>query len=228
MAALWRVRPDLGAHVDAHRARRRRWTGDAGAAAPRATAHRTRSRVRVARPGARHGRRRGNPSPGRVDRRGIRDRAEPFPGLEVQGAGLHRGVRASWRAGCRPTNPRDRRQSRRACGDAPHVCPDVAPWRPGDRSRRRQPRAGQPGAGARAPRPGPGRPAAVPGTRRRRDRDDRHPHGRLAGRAGRNLVQRLRRVGPAGIAPDAWRDAPGGAPRIRPKPVSFAACPARP
>ena len=40
--------------------------------------------------------------PSRLDRRGFRDRAEPFSGLEVQGAGLHRGFRASRRAGCRP------------------------------------------------------------------------------------------------------------------------------
>ena len=122
MAALRRVRPDLGAHVDAHRAPcasmdRRRWRSQASC--NRASNPKSCSGCAARCPITDDAR--GNPAPRRVDRRGFRDRAKPFPGLEVQGAGLHRGVRAARRAGCRhagarrppPIAPHLRRCSRR-------------------------------------------------------------------------------------------------------------------
>ena len=71
----------------------------------------------------------------------------------------------------------------------------------GDRPWPRQQRSGQPGIGVGASRPGPVRPAAVPGPRRGRDRDVRDGHRRVAGRARRNVVERLRQSGFAGHPP---------------------------
>ena len=51
---------------------------------------------------------------GRMDGAGIRDRAEPFPGLEIHRRRLHRGVRPAWRAGGRNAGRGDRCQPRRS------------------------------------------------------------------------------------------------------------------
>src|SRR5262249_5370244 len=71
---------------------------------------------------------------------------------------------------------------------------DALARRDRDRPRRRRQCAEKPGARARPSRPRAGRAAAIPAAGRRRDRHHRHDHRRLAGRARRVVVVRLRRA----------------------------------
>ena len=111
LAALWRVPADVGARLDPHRAFRAR------TAMPRCRCMRlVQPRIepevvfKLKGAGAADGRSGGGAGVRRMDRAGIRDRAEPFSGLEVRRGRLHRGVRAAWRAGGRRPGRGDRRQ----------------------------------------------------------------------------------------------------------------------
>ncbi len=94
--------------------------------AVRAAAHRARGRVQAEGAGA--GRRRcaRRARLRRVDRAGLRNRAKPFPGLEIRRRRLHGGLRPARRARRRRAARGDRSQPRRARRRASGFHADVA------------------------------------------------------------------------------------------------------
>ena len=101
MAALWRVTRSGHTWTHTVRCRGRTATPSLQPLCNRASNPKSCSGCAAS---TRYGRRGRNPAR-RVGRRGFRIRAESLSGLEVQGAGLHRGFRASRRAGCRAEDP---------------------------------------------------------------------------------------------------------------------------